>query len=54
MKSRKRERMGGIELPNQESVTKLGEKVNYKFLGNIKSRHHLTNGDERKNNKYAV
>ena len=32
MKSRKRQRTEGIELPNQEKISTLGEKETYKFL----------------------
>ena len=32
-KSRKREIMEGIELPDQESIRTLGEKENYTYLG---------------------
>ena len=33
IKSGKRETMEGIELPNQERIRTLGEKLNYKYLG---------------------
>ena len=33
MKSEKRETAKGIELSNQESIRKFGEKENYKYLG---------------------
>ena len=33
MKKKKREITEGIELPNQESIWRLGEKENYKFFG---------------------
>ena len=32
MKSRKRQTMEGIELPNQKGIRMLGEKENYKYL----------------------
>ena len=31
-KGKKKERMKGIELPNEEIIRKLGEKENYKYL----------------------
>ena len=38
----------GIELPNLENITILGEKETYKIFGNIRSGHNQTSGDERK------
>ena len=32
MKSRKRKKTEGMELPNQEKISSLGEKENYKYL----------------------
>ena len=49
MKSRKRHFTDGMELLNQEKIRTLEEKETYKYFGNIRSWHHQTSGDERKN-----
>ena len=40
MKSRKRERVKGTELSNQESIRMFGEKKSFKILGIVGSGHH--------------
>ena len=47
IKSRKRESVEEMKLPNQEFVRTPGKKENYKYLGNG-SRHNQTSGDEEK------
>ena len=37
IKSGKRKKMKGIELPNQERIRMLGEKKNYKYFGMMKA-----------------
>ena len=47
MKNGKREKMEGIELPNQEKNQKARRKENLQMLRNIGSGQHQTSRDER-------
>ena len=49
MKSNKRHMMEEIEIPNQEKSEKNLRKGDLQVLGNIRSGHHQTSGDKRKN-----
>ena len=44
----------GMELSNQERIRMLGEKKKLQALGNIRSGHHQTRGDESKIRKEYV
>ena len=48
MRSGNRHITGRIERPNQEKNQTALRKGNLQILGNIRSRHHQTSGDERK------
>ena len=50
-KSRKREMMEGIELPNQERIRTPGELETYKNLGILEANTIKKSGDEIKNRK---
>ena len=54
MKSGKRHRTEGMKLPNQEKNQNARRKGNLQILGNIRSWHHQTSGDERKNLKKNI
>ena len=54
MKMSKRETTEGIELSKQKSIRILGEKRKLQVHRNIRSRHHQTNKNERKNTKNLI